>query len=29
MASDASKLENELVAFVEGHPETFSEVIPM
>ena len=24
MASDASKLENELVAFVEGHPETFS-----
>jgi hypothetical protein len=24
MASGASKLENELVAFVEGHPETFS-----
>lgn len=24
MASDASPLENELVAFVEGHPETFS-----
>jgi len=25
MASGASKLENELVAFVEGHPETFSQ----
>jgi len=23
MASEASRLENELVAFVEGHPETF------
>ena len=25
MASGASKLENELVAFVEGHPETFDQ----
>ena len=24
MASEASPLENDLVAFVEGHPETFS-----
>ncbi len=24
MASGASKLENELVAFIEDHPETFS-----